>query len=163
MLLKKGKTFFLQKREKASVDPLVIIHKTSNRRVVEASNVSSVLLKIKGFWLFDWYPDELIIEEKRVILKRRYFPFFETINTIPVNRITIFEVTHSLFFSGIHIKGSYGDGIDTTFQWLGHNDAQQAKHVLDGLRIKESESVEIIQNDQSAFTRTLQIIGGIPA
>lgn len=167
MVLTKGREISLTPNNQTptanntSFDPLVVIKKTSNRKIVAASNVSPVLLSAKGNWFFDMFQDQLIIEEKRIIIKRRYFPYFTHIISIPVQRITVFEVTHSLFFSAVHIKGSYGDNWDTTFQWMSHKDAQKAKDIIDGLRLKESESVDLPRYNIRDFVRTLQVMGSV--
>ena len=138
---------------------MVVVKKNLSRKIVEASDVSKFLFKAKGTWPFDLLPDELIIEEKRIIIKTRIFPFYTTINMLPLNRITVFELTNSLFFSGIKIKGSYGDGIDMTFSWLKHSVAAKAKSLVDGLRLKESESIELTSTDKKNMVATLQLIG----
>lgn len=168
MVLTNGRAISLTRKRYDNIpsgdkfDPLVVIKKPTNRRIVNASNVSRILFKAKGNWFFDMFRDELIIEEKRIIIKRRYFPFFTHIVSLPVQRITVFEVTHSLFFSEVHIKGSYGDGWDATFQWLSHKAAQRAKEIVDGLRLRESESIEIASDgDLSNFVRTIEKIGGV--
>lgn len=161
MVLEKGKAIVLKEhvREDTS-DPLVVVRKVRDRKITKASKISQFLCRVKSFWLFDWFPDELILEEKRIVLKHRYFPFFTSINTIALNRVTVFEVIHSIFFSSIHVRGSYGDGIDDTFRWLRHSQAQEMKEVVDGLRLRESESIEIENDDRLVMLKTLSLIGG---
>lgn len=140
-------------------DPYVVIKKSLDRKIVQASSVSKFLFKAKGTWPFDLLPDELIIEEKRLIIKTRIFPFYTTVNSLPLSRLTVFELTNSIFFSGIKIKGSYGDGIDLTFSWLKHSVAEKVKTLVDGLRLKESESIELTSTDKNSMVSTLQMIG----
>lgn len=160
MVLRKNQTFSLSSRKTGKEpDPLVVVKKNFDRKIVSASNVSPFLFKAKGTWPFDFIPDELIVEEKRLVIKRKYFPFFTVVTTIPLSRVTVFELTDSLFFSGIRIKASYGDGVDTVFQWLSHSSALKLKSVVEGLRLKETESVELMDQDRVTRLKTLQLIG----
>ncbi len=149
----------LKKNISKKVEPYVVVKKNFERTVVAASQVSAFLYKAKGTWPFDLIPDELVVEEKRLVIKRRYFPFFTVITTVPLSRVTVFELTQSIFFSGIRIKGSYGDGVDTVFQWLTHDSAQKLKSVVEGLRLKETESVELLNQDRKSKVQALQLIG----
>ena len=149
----------LKKNIVKKVEPFVVMKKNFERTVVEASQVSAFLYKVKGSWPFDFIPDELIVEEKRLVIKRKYFPYFSVITTIPLSRVTVFELTKSIFFSGIRIKGSYGDGVDTVLKWLSHESAEKLKNVVEGLRLKETESVELLNQDRKSKVQALQLIG----
>lgn len=139
-------------------EPLVMIKKFQQpHSTLPASQASRVLLHAKGKWPFDLVPDELIIEEKRIIVKRHFFPFVTTINTIPMNKLTNFEVTHSIFFSSVHIKANLI--ADMVFQWLDHKDAQEAKELIDGIRIRDNESIVVLEQEKRRYIQTLELIG----
>ena len=140
-------------------EPLVLMKKFAEKKILPVSEASRELFRAKGVWPFDFFPDELIIEEKRIIVKRNMFPFFSTISTIPINNFLIFELTHSIFFSSVFIKGAYGDNLSTSFCWLTHKDAQQAKEIVDGLRLKESESLEVMERNKKRLIMALQMLG----
>lgn len=140
-------------------EPLVLMKKFAEKKILPVSEASRELFRARGAWPFDFFPDELVIEEKRIIVKRNMFPFFSTVSTIPINNLLIFELTNSIFFSSVFIKGAYGDNLATTFCWLTHKDAQKAKEIVDGLRLKESESLEVMEDNKKRLIMALQILG----
>ncbi len=161
----KGKTSHIVFTDKNNnkikdTEPLVKIQGNhSEQEIIPASRVSVDLLKIKGIWPFDLYPDELIIQEKRIIVKQNYFPFYSIINSLPVIRIMVFEITHALFFSSVLIKGVYKDDLNATISWLKHSEAQKAKDLIDGLRLRDSESIEIMEREKKRVGEAIRLIG----
>lgn len=139
-------------------EPLVMMKKSSKQTLVQASHASQEIFRIKGRFPFDLYPDELIVEEKRLILKRNFFPWVSQITTVPIAKLVSFEVTHSIFFSSIFIKWGYASS-DTTFQWLTHKDAQKAKEIMDGIRLRDNESIQVLEQDKNNLSRTFQVLG----
>ncbi len=147
-----------QKDANLGREPLVMVKKSSqSQSTLPASEASKVLLHAKGKWPFDFIPDELIIEEKRIIIKRHFFPFITTISSIPMNKISNFEVTHSIFCSSVSIKASLIP--DVVFQWMDHADAQQAKELIDGIRIRDNESIVVLEQEKRRYIQTLELIG----
>lgn len=138
-------------------EPLVMFRKSSQRNTMPASQASPILFQAKGCWPFDLFQDELIIEEKRLIIKRKHFPLITTITTIPLSKLTNFEITHSIFFSSIYIKGAMIH--ETTFQWLHKADAQEAKDLMDGIRMRDNESIVVLEQDRKRMIRTLELMG----
>lgn len=145
--------------DEARPEPMVMVKKFLDKTVLPASEVSPELFRAKGTWPFDLFPDELIIEVKRIVIKRNYFPFVSTVSTIPINNLLVFELTHSLFFSSLYIREAYGDNLNTTFCWLSHKDAQKAKDLVDGLRLKETEAIEVVERDRGKLSLALRILG----
>lgn len=138
--------------------PIVIIHTKNESHPLAASQVSRELLRIKGSWPFDLAPDELIIEEKRLIIKRNNFPFGGSVVTLPLQKLTTFEVNQAYFYSALYIKGE-GNTLNTIIQWLKPEDALKAKEVVDGLRLKESESIEIKTENKEEMVEALKTLG----
>lgn len=131
----------------------------TEKTVIPATEVSKELLRIKGKWPFDLYPDELIIEEKRIIIKKNLWPFFSNTITIPLSRLTDFELNKSLLFSSIYIRGAYSDNIEITLSWLPHKDAKKAKEIIDGLSLKLNEALDIVEQDTTRFIRAIRALG----
>ncbi len=139
-------------------EPKVVINAQEHKAVIPASQASIELVRIKGTWPFDLFPDTMIIEEKRIVIKRNNLLFSTTI-TMPMSRLTIFEVTHSILFSSIHITGYTGYWIEADMQWLSYKDAQKVKDIVDGIRLKDSESIEILQHDKKTLIKTFETLG----
>lgn len=147
-----------QEIENIYEDPVVLVDRFPKRKFTHASLVSPEIFRVKSVWPFELLPDELIIEEKRIIIKQRVFPFFEVTNTVQVDRITLLQVSSSIFFSSIFIKGITSE---YTISWLKHDDARTVKEIVDGLRIKQNESLKISENSYEGKIQTLQILGSI--
>lgn len=142
-------------------EPLVMIKRTSQTpsNTLPATEATPVLFYAKGKRPFDFIPDELIIEEKRIIVKRHFFPFVTTLTTVPMNKLTNFEVTHSFMYSSVHIKANLI--ADMVFSWLDKNDAQEAKEIIDGLRLRDNESIVVLEHGKNRFIQTLQLMGQV--
>ena len=65
-----------QEIENIYEDPVVLVDRFPKRKFTHASLVSPEIFRVKSVWPFELLPDELIIEEKRIIIKQRVFPFF---------------------------------------------------------------------------------------
>lgn len=115
-------------------------------------------MRIHGTWPFDLAPDELIIQEKRIIIKRNIFPAGGSVISLPLNKLVSFEVNHAFFYSALYIKGE-GESLNYLMQWLKPKDAVRAKEIIDGLRLKQSESIEIKEKDPKKIAKTLESLG----
>lgn len=148
---------------RAVEDPLVLVGDQDKQYSIQASLVSPEVFRLKSFWLFDPFPDELIIEEKRIIIKQKQLPFFITTVSIPVDRVIVFRVTSALFFSSIYIKGmkDMTEVEEYTISWLNQKEARMAKEILDGLRLKHYESVLIPYENPRNKIQALQVLGNI--
>lgn len=139
--------------------PMVVIRRNNKEtQAVPPSEISRELLRIHGSWPFDIARDELIIEEKRLIIKRNMFPVGGSVMSLPLKKLVSFEVNHAFFFSALYIKGE-GNTLNYVMQWLKPEDAIRAKELVDGLRMQESELIEIKDKDPHKIAQTLQSIG----
>lgn len=156
--IKSSETVLFQGKKKTINEPMVMIKKSAKPVILPASEASPELFRLKGIVPFDLFPDELIIEEKRIIIKRNFFPFISQILTIPIGKLSSFEVTHSIFFSSIYLKWGGVDS-EATFQWLHHKDAQQAKEIMDGIRLRDNESLVVFEKDKKGKAKAFQTLG----
>lgn len=148
--------------ETAKREPALIIRTTSQEKktVQPASSFSPELFRVSGVWPFDFFPDEIIIEEKRIVVKRHFFPVYATINTVQIKQLEMFELCQSWFFSAIHIKsGNYFGLYDTTIKWLPNNQAKEAKDMVDGLKMRETESIDIKGSDTQTVAKVAEVLG----
>lgn len=151
-----NKTQPIQKQENNAL--VVIKRNNKEAQAVPASEISRELLRIRGTWPFDMAQDELIIEEKRIIIKRNTFPFGGYVLSLPIKKLVSFEVNHAFFYSALYIKGE-GNSLNYVMQWLKPKDAIRAKELVDGLRLQESELIEIKEKDPEKLAQTLESIG----
>lgn len=144
-----------------SADPIVLVDKYPKKEFLHASLISPEIFRLKSVWPFELLPDELIIEEKRLVIHEKSFPYFVTTQTVPLDRIFIFQITKSLFFSSIYVKADYASNVDYTINWVRHEDARRAKEIVDGLKLKNAENVKVPEATDDKYMQTLQVLGSI--
>lgn len=147
--------------QKVDEDPIVLVDKYLKKQFLPASLISPELFRLKSIWPFELLPDVLIIEEKRIVIHEKSFPYFITTQTVPLDRIFVFQITKSLFFSSIYIKADYSSNVDHTIHWVKHEDAKRAKEIVDGLKLKQAESVKVPEANSDKYMQTLQVLGNI--
>lgn len=148
-------------KSKANPYETIVVSNTgfNTKQAQTLREVKNEVLRIKAVWPFDFFPDELIIEEKRIVVNRRHFFLFNTIDTIPISNIFVFEVTHALFFSSIYIKGGEFGGIEVEIKWLKLKDAKRAKQIVDGLYMREKGLIEVKERDPKRRMEIIKKIG----
>lgn len=157
--MESSKTIF--NAEKPAVSQVLQTNTDGRTEVVAAVNVSTYLMKIKGAWPFDFAPDEIIIEEERLIIKVRSWPFGETVITIPLERVSLFQINTDLFFSSIKIMDSMYSANNMLVKWLQPNEAKKAKALVDGLQLKTKKHIEVPPVKKETYVRTVQAIGQV--
>jgi len=107
------------------------------------------LLRIKSFFPFDIFPNELVIGKKTVTLIKRNFLTSNT-ETFLVKDIGLVQLNNALLFSQIRVsyKAPYEDMIIGNIL---REPAKQAKSLLDKLMLVKNEDIldELITYDQS--------------
>lgn len=159
--LQKTTIFDNNQPRKARVDPVVRIMREQGEINLPATQVSRVLYKARGVWPFDFMPDDIIVEEERLIVINNYFPFGSDIGTLPMGRISSIEVTHALFFSSLNIQCTELHGYSAIVKWLRHKDAQQIKEIVDGIKIQAITHAKIPESSSYGKAQTYQSIGNI--
>jgi len=139
-------------------EPLVFVDKFSKSKFTYASLISPEVFSLKAVWPFDLFPNELIIEEKRIIIKEKQLPYFVTTTTIPLKDVLIFQVNNSLLFASVYIKSF---NTEHKLSWLKNADACTAKEIVDGLKIKQNESLKMTEETNERKIQALQIMGSI--
>lgn len=139
-------------------DPIILIRDGNHVRAQPASETSTELLRIKATWPFDFFPSELIVEEKKVIVNNRMFFWDNTVTTIVVYNIAFTEITNSLFFASLTLHDNFGV-INPSINWLKRKDAVMAKELIDGLIMKEKAKIEVQEFDTAKRVRILRQLG----
>lgn len=141
-------------------EPVVVVTSGNNVKKVEPlSMVTREIFRFKAVFPFDLFPTEVVIEEKRILVNRRHFFFSNTVDTVPIASLMVFEITKTLFFAGIHIKGGELSAIDIEVCWFKPHDVQKAKEIVDGLYMKEKGLIEIHETDPKREVAILRTIG----
>ncbi|MCS7091980.1 MAG: hypothetical protein NZM26_01360 [Patescibacteria group bacterium] len=104
-------------------------------------NFNRELFRVKAYWPFDFFPDELVIQEKTISVIRREF-LFSYVETIPVKDVGRIVLTHSPFFDSITIIGK-NPAHTLEIKMLPKGKAKVAKEIIDGLLIEDAGGVDV--------------------
>jgi hypothetical protein len=117
-------------------------HEESEHPHVESQPGSAVLAEFKSIFPFELFPDELIVEEKRIIWIHRFGPkMCEVVTLLPedINRV---EASTGPFFGHIHISIPRHD-IEVLIERLSRKEALRSRDLIDGLATAARQSLRI--------------------
>lgn len=115
-----------------------------------------VLFRVKSIFPFDPFPDELIIEETRVVFKHRVNPFAKRVFSMLIKDISQSRLSTSIFFGKILIQDIFGEN-EIAIDYLSKRKAYLVKGILDRLQARErrrvagvpAESIKKILSEES--------------
>ncbi len=100
--------------------------------VVASKKSMKTKLRIKTVFPFIFFPDDLIIDEAKVTIIKRYFFACQEIHTIPIKDIVDVIVASSLFFATLYIKRAFQNDL-YQFNYLNKQDAMRARQLIQEL------------------------------
>lgn len=100
----------------------------------------NIIFRAKSIFPFDFFPDELVIEETRVILKHSMGPFGKRLFSILIKEVSSFRLSTSIFFGKIVICDVSG-GKEIAIDYLGKRKAIFVKGILNRLCERERKKV----------------------
>lgn len=101
------------------------------------------LFRVRAAWIVDFFPDELVIQEKTVSIIRNAF-LVSFIETLPIKDIGRVILISTPIFYGIQILGK-NVAHDLHIKGLSRDKACYAKEVLEGLLLEEKGAIDIPQ------------------
>ncbi|MGI5841319.1 MAG: hypothetical protein ACOX6N_03825 [Patescibacteria group bacterium] len=104
-------------------------------------DTSEPILVIEGFWLFDLFPDKLVIDTERVSVVTRQFLSANKIHTVFISDITDVIVTYALLFATLTIVDRNFRENEIKVEHLLKSDALEARQVLEGLMIAKKNGI----------------------
>lgn len=104
-------------------------------------NNNQELYRLKAFWLVDFFPDELIIQEKTISVIRHSFLMSNT-ETILVKDIGRVVYIDTPVFAGLQILGK-NPAHDLHIKALNKKEALHAKEIIEGLMLEEKGAVDV--------------------
>jgi hypothetical protein len=123
----------------------------SNRPPVppEAIAQDRELMRIKGIFPFDLFPDELIIAEQSISVKRNYLISSNT-ETMLIKDIGLVTINDGIFFASLIISYKAPND-DVRIKTLWPSDAYRAKSFLEKLVIKYNQDSQSPKPDETAI------------
>lgn len=101
------------------------------------------LFRVRASWIVDFFPDELVIQERTVSVIRNSFlvSFVETLPIKDIGRVILIDTP---IFDGIQILGK-NVAHDLHIKGLNKAVAERAKEVLEGLLLAEKGEIDVPQ------------------
>src|SRR3989338_10144199 len=115
--------------------------KTNGKTVLQGGR-SRVLTRAQQVFPFVIFPDEIIIEELRIIWIRRMGPWAEEVVSIMATDIASVNCASGLFFGYIHIQSLTG-GPQIMVDNLIKKDVYRIRSLVEGIALSARESLKI--------------------
>ena len=117
-------------------------HEESDHPHVEPVKNSPVLVHLKSIFPFQIFPDELIVEEKRIVWIHRFGPKMCEVLTLLPNDINRIEASAGPLFGHLHISIPRHD-VDILMERLSRKETFLARDLIDGLITAIKQGIEI--------------------
>lgn len=120
-----------------------------SRSLPSTKNRNNELYRVKAHWLVDWFPDELVIQEKTISVVRNEF-LVSYVETMPVRDIGRVVYVKTPIFGGLKIIGK-NTAHELDIKGLNKEAAVEAKNIIEGLLLEDSGVVDVphwVQTDQ---------------
>lgn len=103
---------------------------------------SRVLARFKQLFILTLFPDELIIEEQRVLWIRNKGPFMTEIDSIMATDIACVYSSAGPFFGHVHIQSLTG-GPEILVEKLPRSNVFRARSIIEGIALASREGLRI--------------------
>lgn len=122
-------------------DPRVQHDLEKLNRMVEKSR--HILLKISTVFPFDFFPDDIIIDELKIDIIRRTSWFTESVDTIPNDKVVDVKVDTGPVFAALTIVGKEFRVEPTIINHLWRKDALNAKQLIEAIMFCISHDIDV--------------------
>jgi len=136
------KTF--EEAEKEFVKEELIEQEKHQQKVEEMlDRGNNVLLKISAVWPFDFFPDEVVVDENKVNIICREFFFSEDIHSISIFNIKDISLETNIFFATLKIVPDGYPGQPLSIKFLVKSQAIRMRKIIQGLIETSKKGVDI--------------------
>lgn len=126
-------------------------------KLVEQSE--RILFQAKTVFPFDFFPDELTIDEAKVsFTHRRYFWTGET-SSIEYDAIFNARAAYSLFFASLEVADRYFQQEPITIFPLRKSDAALAKRLIQGIMLAKKNGIDLAGLDREMILERIEKMG----
>ena len=122
---------------------------------------SQVLLRVRAFFPFDFFPDEVIVDTNRVNVIKRNFFLSERVHGIPVANILDVFVEHGPIFAALKIVDSGFIENEIEVNYLRKEDAEKARELIQGLIDVKKQGIDLAKVDHRNIEKQLEELGSI--
>lgn len=118
-----------------------------------------ILLKIRAVFPFDFFPNEIIVDENKVDIVSRKFFFSKEVFSIPIMNINGVTSSSNLVFGEIRIEAWGIHRLPEPVRYLRKQDALKARRIIGGLIMANREKVDIANIPLLKARKVLEEIG----
>ena len=126
----------------------------------EEEKQSRVLGRFKSAFPFMLFPDELIIEEKRVIWKNWMGPGYTRVISIMASDISNVQASHGPILGHIHV-GSLVGGPEVFIEKLWRKDCVKARALIEGIILAARERAAVRKEEVEREEKELEELGKV--
>lgn len=125
--------------------------------LLERSN--RIIFSTRTVFPFDFFPDEITIDETKIQIIRKTFFFTQITFPILIENIHNVTVSSSLLFASVkfEVSGSEENPGDLTFLW--NSDAYRIKRIITGITSAVKEGVDLSAIPTPELRQKLETIG----
>jgi len=132
-------------------------NKQQLRRVTKASN--RILFRVKAVFPFDFFPNELIIDENSVNIVYKYFFFSREVSSMPFENINACRSSVGLLFGTIYIELEGYNRNPPPLRYLWRKDAYMARRMITGLITCQKQQIDLRKLDLNEVKEKIMNIG----
>lgn len=134
---------------------------TEEKKIDElVTKTSRVLFKTSGIFPFDFFPDELTIDENKVnIISRGLID--ENIFSIQIKDLADVSVQSVLIFASITISDLRIGHDPITVKWLDPDEAVKAKNILQGLILGREQNIDWAKIKTDELVKKVEELGQV--
>lgn len=107
-----------------------------------ARGSARVILDIKAVFPFNFFPDEVIVDEAKVSIHTHYFFYTKEVRSIEFKDIFNVVVQQGVIFAKLEIIDRFFSQEPVTIEFLKKNDAIRARRIIQGMMIANKEGID---------------------
>lgn len=131
-----------------------------NARPMVTSGQSRTLGRFRQIFPFTLFPDELIIEELRIVQVKNGGPFQNGVFSIMATDIACVNASAGPFFGHIHIQSLTG-GPEIMVDNLSRSDVYKIRSLIEGIAMASREGLKVESSNLEVERRNLQRAGSV--
>lgn len=148
--------------EETKKQPVEKNEKNQEEKIEELQEKTSrVIFRAKSLFPFDFFPDEIIIDEVKITVRHHFFFGTEQILTIMIDEVQDVSITTAIFLAKVYLK-RIKQGWDLQPFSIGSlkvSDARKIKSIILGLLIVKSQGVDLSEVSAADLSQKLEDIG----
>jgi hypothetical protein len=146
-------------KEVASTEEQIKVAKQRMDNLIEGSDV--VLFKAQSVFPFDFFPDHIIIDAKKVSIVIRQFFWSERVHSVMIETISDVFVDTSPFFSALKIVDKNFQQNVIEIRFLHKKEAARARRIIQGLMVAVSETLDVTHMNPEELIPRLEQLGKV--